>query len=182
MLPNAATAGLASSYKESYEIHTQKATKASGYFFRSIFALFLLAIIFLALSLTSKDSTNNLLAPFLPFLKTLPLFLPATWLVLSQQRTMRIHQRMAEEYLHKFNLAQSYTGFQNATAKQKEINLDSILSEMLLGITLEAKSRNPSITMDAEKHNNDHPMSQFLKNLFSKKKMEEGLRECKRWC
>ena len=161
LLPDAASAGLASSYEKSYMSHVKQAETAYKRFVNGISFLVLFALIPLLINIAKLtgilDENTNWYDHLIPFLSFVPIILPLTWFALSQQRTMRMHQRMAEEYLHKKNLSQSYVGFQEMTEKLKEENPDSELHEMLLGITIEAKRRNASFTMDAEKHKSDHP-------------------------
>ena len=170
LLPRATTTGLASSYEASYQIHKGHAGDAHKSFFNIILFLMGVAVITLAINIgkqiTWLPSGNEWFEPLLTLFMSLPFILPLTWLALSQQRTMRIHQRMAEEYLHKKNLALSYMGFKEMTENLREENPDSELHEMLLGITIEAKRRNASITMDSTKNSSDHPISEMMQGSW----------------
>lgn len=164
LLPGAASASLATAYREMSQSFDEPIRRADSLFRVSIALLFLTS---LALSIHQigwlyvhfqpwPQGLDGLFATLIP---KLPFYVPLVWLAYFASARRSEAQRLKQEYAHKQALTSSYQSFKKQIAALEET--DEALLRDLMRKAIETVSRNASETLD-KRHGDRHPMHEAL--------------------
>lgn len=166
LLPDATSAGLASSYNQQKEVWSQPRRFWAGVFLLAMGSLF--AVAFLNIGQTGPLTPDN----FIPyFLARLPYLIAPIWLALYAANKHTIAGRLQEEYRHKETTSMSFEGYKRQLeAIQKAQTSDTPVMKFC-DTVIATLAVNPSRVF-TERHPDNSPLSIFAKLLPWKKDVD----------
>ncbi len=169
LLPGATAAGLASAYEEARRDHKRQSIVWQFGFLVTIMAIVALAF-FLPLPEFVAGETSAWDRTLLRLLYLAPFEAPLVWLAWMAGKKSNQHTRLYEEYLHKWAIARTFSGLQNAAQDIEADNREGGPVADLYTRTLHAYSSNPSETLNG-RASSDSPMEilQLATEAFGKK-------------
>ena len=170
LLPGAASAGLASAFKERRESFEKPAKTWACVFIGSVVILLVVAFINPVKFQIDQVTLENF---HMYILMRLPFIIPIIWLAVYASHRHNQALRLEEEYAHKEAISKSFEGYKNQIL-EIESDAKSSAAEHLVNRTLEALSRHPGHIYNA-KREDISPMS-AMKDWFSFKtaKLQEN--------
>lgn len=157
LLPGAASAGLATAYRQEKE-NIQRELKKWGRIFWVSIGCFLVCF-GIYFWVTFDESFS-----YVAFLRSLPIWIFSGFFTFHSTKQLAEYKRLASEYAHKEALSTTYTGYEKAI---KESENDE-LKNKLLEIMIQCASFNPSSTLG--KTQGEHPVSSIIKNVALKQR------------
>ncbi len=164
LLPGAASAGLASAFKERKDSFVWPKRIWGGTFVVSIIAL--LAVAYFD-PVTFEKATIDTNSIFQYFLVRLPFAIPIVWLAIYAGRRHSQALRLEEDYAHKEALSKSFEGYKTQLIDIEEGLQDKEATLNLIERTLEALSLHPGRIYQG-KHEDITP-AHSLANMFHRK-------------
>ncbi len=169
LMPGGMAAGLSAAYAKKKEDETESLEKSEQKFQKAIFSMAGISCIPLLVNIyllfwqkigiikVIQDTPNLLLA-------ILPLYLPALWLAISQNKKINLSKRLIEEYTHKEVLGKTFSGISNQieTLKADGSTKEELRTRLLFNL-LQVSAENPG-KLITDYNKTDHPLLSVLEN------------------
>lgn len=166
LLPGAASAGLASAYKQVKDSFDMPIRNSSYLFYFSIGLLlmmsFLTGIQEISFAGIKFSAAGDWKAVLTGMVHKLPYYIPVLWLAFYSTKRRSEYQRLQQEYAHKEALAKSYDSY-----RKQVLDLGSDGSSMMAALiekAISAVAYNASGTLDG-KHGEDMPLQKALNKM-----------------
>lgn len=154
LLPEASAVGISQAFAQEKETRRSSMRVNLIFSYCCIALIFIVAIVYyinnseLFLGIFSHTTGNpDFAAHIIPFLKLLTLEAPLCWLATFAAKKAHQHQRIYEEYAHKYTAAMTYVGLCKETREHPDIYGQEAVKNLANGFR-DAVFRNPSAEID----------------------------------